>query len=98
MARRHFLVQRRPDANQKAICTALKAVGARIFDLSGASKGIPDLCVLTPSKQIVFLEIKTAKGKLRETQIEIAKDWPVKVVRNEAEALAAIGIKGCTAR
>jgi hypothetical protein len=90
---RYFMVRRKADSNQKAIVDALLAAGARIFDLSGVGGGCPDIAVLKPNKRdVLFLEIKTEKGTLREKQIETAKYWPVIVVRNVDEALRAIGV------
>lgn len=86
-------VRRKPDANQKAITDALEAVGAQIFDLSGAGKGIPDIACLKPNKRdVVFLEIKTEKGTLTEAQKKTHQDWPIVTVRTIDEALRAVGV------
>jgi len=91
---RYFMLRRKADANQKAIVEALEAVGARIYDLSACGAGIPDIAVLKPNKRdVLFMEIKTAKGALRDSQIEAHEGWPVVVVRTIDEALAAVGVR-----
>jgi hypothetical protein len=91
MAKRHFMVRRKRDSNQKAITDALLAVGARFFDASGVGGGCPDVICLKPNKRdVVLLEIKTEKGALKKTQERTHQDWPIVVVRTIAEALEAV--------
>lgn len=98
MAKRHFMVRRKRDANHKAICEALEATGARIFDLSGVGGGCPDIAVLKPNKRdVVLMEIKTDKGALKKTQERTLVDWPVVIVRTREEALKAIGVEDARA-
>jgi hypothetical protein len=88
---RYIRTIRKADQNQKAITDALKAVGARIFDMSGCGYGAPDICVLKPNKRdVVLIEIKTEKGALKKSQVDAHQEWPVKVVRTIQEALEAI--------
>lgn len=94
MAKRHFMVRRKRDANHKAIVDALQAVGARIFDLSGVGGGCPDIAVLKPDKRnVVLIEIKTDKGTLKQTQQRTHQDWPIVTVRTVEEALQAVGVE-----
>lgn len=66
------------DANQRTIVNGLKSLGFTVDDLSGAGRlapGIPDILVTgyNPTKDMHLtckVEIKTAKGKLRETQVK----------------------------
>jgi hypothetical protein len=85
------MVRRKRDANHAAICRALEAVGARVFDLSGVGGGCPDICVLKPNKRdLVLIEIKTEKGALKKSQEQSHQDWPVVTVRTIQEALEAM--------
>jgi hypothetical protein len=56
--------------------------------------GCPDIAALKPNKRdVVLMEIKTAKGALKPGQIEKHRDWPVHVVRTVDEALELVGVK-----
>lgn len=81
---------RKRDANEPAIVKALEAVGAHVTRLSGV--GAPDVLVRFPAASwgnLYAFEIKTAKGKQTEAQIET--QWPI--VRSIEDALQAIGVK-----
>jgi hypothetical protein len=94
MAKRHFMVRRKRDANHKVIQDALEAAGARVFDTSGVGGGCPDVFVLKPNRRdIVPIEIKTEDGTLKPSQKETHSEWPIVVVRNVDEALQAIGCR-----
>jgi homoserine kinase len=75
---------KRRDASEKAIVAALRQIGAQVWHLSGA--GLPDLLIYF-RRQFYVVEVKTAKGKLRERQI----DCPWTIVRTPEDAFAAIG-------
>lgn len=75
---------KRRDGTEKEIVAALRQIGARVWHVSGA--GLPDLLVLFRQRWTP-LECKTAKGKLRERQIDCL--WSI--VRTPEEAFAAIG-------
>jgi Holliday junction resolvase len=77
---------RRRDANEKAIVKALEAVGAHVTKISG--EGAPDLLVRFQGRLWAF-EVKAAKGKQTEAQIET--QWPV--IRSVEDALHAIGVR-----
>jgi len=82
----------RVDANQRAIVLALRRVGASVESLAAVGGGVPDL--LVAFRGVVYLmEIKTAKGKVRASQLAWQADWqaPVYVVRSADEALRVIG-------
>jgi hypothetical protein len=68
------------DANHAAIRDGLRALGHFVVDLAGVGDGVPDLCVypqhhasapMLKSAMPVWLEVKTAKGKARTSQL----DW-----------------------
>lgn len=88
----------RRDVNQCAIARALLQVGCSVQDLSTVGGGCPDLAVAFRGVN-TFLEVKREKekgersGTLRESQKKWLAAWrgPAYVVRNEQEALAAIG-------
>lgn len=81
---------RKRDANEHAIVTALKAVGATIVRIS--ADGAPDLLVGFRGRNWL-LEVKASKGLLRANQAAWATRWSGKVttVRSPDEALIAIG-------
>jgi VRR-NUC domain len=82
----------RRDGNHAAITEALVKCGALVADLSGCSGGIPDILVLYRGR-FFLLELKVKNGKLRDSQIEFAKRFPVSVCRSPREALVAIGVE-----
>ena len=75
---------RRRDQNEPAIVEALKALGAKVWRISGP--GAPDLLVLYGGSYHC-LEVKTAKGK--RTAAQEVSQFPV--VRDVDEALKAVG-------
>jgi Holliday junction resolvase len=77
---------RRRDANEKAIVKALEAVGAHVTKISG--EGAPDLLVRFQGRLWAF-EVKAAKGKQTEAQIET--QWPV--IRSVEDALQAVVVR-----
>ena len=85
MSFRHGGAGKRRDTNEPAIIEALRLMGAYVYQVSG--DGLPDLLVLWQSRWTP-LEIKTTRGKLTASQMDIP--WPV--VRSVSEALAAIGV------
>lgn len=78
------------DANEKAIRTALEAVGATIVAVS--EQDAPDLVVGFRGVN-TWLEVKTDKGELKPGQADWHQWWrgQVAVVRTAEEALKAIG-------
>lgn len=84
------------DGNHDAITAALESRGVAVQDASNMGSGFPDL--LTAYLGVVrLIEIKnpaTAHGKrgLTPAQKRFASMWPVTVVRDEREALAAHGL------
>lgn len=88
-------VRRRPDANQGSIILALRRCGATVLDLSSVGDGCPDLLIGYHGMDRL-LEVKTAAGTTSAGQSAFARTWrgwPVSVVRSEAEAMLAIGIR-----
>ena len=73
------------DANEKAICEALEAVGATITRISGV--GAPDALARYQGRLYAF-EIKSEKG--RRTVAQEVTNWPI--VRSVDEAFALIGV------
>ena len=83
----------RKDSNQAEIVEALEKVGCEVTDMSQAGNGFPDL-ICTRAGIHYLIEIKTTKGKLRQSQVDFhAKHKPVYTVRNVDEALIAVGLK-----
>lgn len=76
------------DANHRDIRAGLEAVGASV-DVRGP------LDLVVGFRGVTYLiEVKTAKGKLRASQLAFLARWrggPAVVVRTMDEALAAIG-------
>ncbi len=88
-------VRRKPDANQGVIEKALKRCGATVLDLSSVGGDCPDLLVGFRGEDRL-LEVKTDDGALSDGQADFARDWKgraVAIVRSEAEALVAIGVR-----
>jgi len=88
----------RIDSNQRAIARALRRAGCMVLSLASVGGGCPDLMVCRTG-QIRLLEIKDgakppSKRKLTPHQAQFHQDWPVQVVTNEFEALAAVGLAG----
>lgn len=79
------------DRNQVEIVAALRVAGAKVLHLHRVGQGCPDLLVLAPSSDLVLLEVKAEGGTLTPDEREFAARWPVCIVRDVAEALAAIG-------
>ncbi len=96
MKPRRFAARRGPaDANQSGIIKALRRCGASVVDLHAVGGGVSDLLVGWRGENLL-LEVKVAKGVVRESQSEFMATWkgrPPIVVRSELEALAAIGVR-----
>lgn len=82
---------RKIDANQPEIVRALRGAGCQVHSLAPLGKGAPDLLVRR-AKSLFLLEVKSKNGDLTPDQREWHALWPVRVVRNEAEALRAVGL------
>ncbi len=79
---------RRRDANEAAIVQALRAIGAKVRQIS--APGVPDLLVLYRG-QVTLIECKTKLGSATLAQeLLSAEGWPVVVVRTPEAALQAI--------
>ncbi len=91
-----FAARRGPrDANHGGIEQALKRCGASVIDLHAIGNGCPDLLVGFRGATFL-LEVKMPKATLEDSQATFDRDWkgyPIHVVRNEAEALVAIGVR-----
>ncbi len=85
MAKYHY---HRLDANHRAIREGLERIGASV-----STHGPLDLLVGFRGKTFV-LEIKTARGKLRPSQVQFIATWKghCATVRTLEEALSAIGV------
>jgi Holliday junction resolvase len=87
----------RTDRNQTAIVAALRKSGCQVLSLAGIGNGCPDLLACR-ADQVFLLEIKDGKKspsrqKLTPQQIKFHEHWPVHLVRNECEALVAVGLQ-----
>jgi Holliday junction resolvase len=87
---------RRVDGNHAEIVAALRKVGCAVLDLSRVGKGCPDLLVSRRTgfgRDLVLLEVKTAKGQQNAAQREFEKQgWPVFVVKTVEDALRVVGL------
>lgn len=86
---------RKTDDNQKRLVECLRAAGVEVRVLSAVGSGMTDL--LTYYRGVIrVVEIKNLDGrgrKLTKLQEKFRKTWPVIVVADEREALAAHGIE-----
>jgi len=90
----------RVDANQRAIVAALRRVGATVVPTHTMGQGFPDLLV-GHMGETFLLELKDGEKKpsaqaLTDDECYFILHWkgrPVVVVRDETEALAAIGAR-----
>ena len=85
---------KRVDGPHGAIVKALRQCGCAVVDLSSQGHGVPDLMVGRKG-QTVLLEVKTARGQLRQSQKDFAATWtgcPVLVVRSVDDAIKLIGV------
>lgn len=75
----------RRDASEPEVIDALERCGELVFKL--AQKGLPDLLTVNVhTKRISLVEVKTKKGKLRETQSGWEEDGlPVSILRSAEE-------------
>ncbi len=85
------------DRNQPEIVEALRKVGALVYPMHQIGGGFPDLLVCWGGV-LRLLEVKDGtlppSGRaLTEDQVRFHSIWPVTVVKNVDEALAAIGAK-----
>ena len=84
----------KPDANAQAIIDGLRVLGHFVVPVRSSDPGVPDIGVYARG-QWTWLEVKTAKGRLRDAQVswrERAEGRGVRVavVRNLDEALEAL--------
>lgn len=80
------------DSNHKKIVDALRKAGASVASLAKVAAGAPDILVGWQGRNII-VEIKTPKGKLRESQIQWITAWKGEkphVIRTVDEALALL--------
>ena len=77
------------DVNEASIIAALRAYGVRVWQVSGA--GLPDLLCYY-NRRWTPMEIKSARGRLTEVQAAAWMDHPFEIVRDEAQALRAVGV------
>jgi len=85
----------RADENQKEIVEGLRAIGISVLILSQVGGGCPDLLVVDREGNNILLEVKTEKGKLRESQKKFMKEWegPIYLVRNLDDAMSYVILK-----
>ena len=89
----------RTDANQTAIVTALRGVGASVAITSGAGNGLPDLLVGFRG-ETYLLEIKDGAKPASARKLTLAEAWfvehwtgrPVVIVESPEDALRALGV------
>lgn len=76
---------RKRDANEQVIVEALRAIGAKVFRISGV--GVPDLLVYYRDRWQP-LEVKSKGGKLTEEQGKAFMESPFPIVRDVDQALS----------
>ena len=81
----------RVDSNHAEIVAAFEQAGAPVLSLAPLGDGAPDLLVLIHD-ELALVEVKSAHGKLTPAQRDFHRQWPVRVVRNTAEALAMMKV------
>jgi Holliday junction resolvase len=80
----------RTDSNHREVIDTLRQLGAVVLDLSAVGRGVADAVVLI-GKHVVFVEIKTARGKLTPEQEKWHQEgWPVRVIRSVDEAIQMV--------
>jgi hypothetical protein len=78
------------DQTQRSIVRCLERAGCLVWLVNGALDA-----VVSRAGQVYLLEFKTSSAGLTARQkAMIGAGWPVKVVRNEDEALCAVGLAG----
>ncbi len=77
------------DKNQTQLVQIFRQFGASVLHLHQVGEGCPDLLIGYRGKNFL-VEIKTAKGKLRDSQTEFIRKWrgkPPVVVRNREDII-----------
>lgn len=70
----------------------IEKIGLRILKFeSPGTAGVPDRIILLPDKQVMWVEVKRPKGKLRPLQVKRKEQWEeagqeVRVVTTKKEA------------
>ena len=83
---------RKVDSSQAGIVAALEKAGCNVTDMSAAGNGFTDLFITRAGVHYI-VEVKSRHGKLTPAQIEFhAKHQPVHTVRDEIQALRAVGL------
>ncbi len=86
--------RRRADANQPEIVSALRQAGCSVEVLSDVGRGVPDLLVGIHNRTYL-LEVKSPQEKCSTAEANWHHNWrgyPVAIVRNQDEALFAVGM------
>lgn len=88
----------RVDANHSAITGALIACGCEVQSLAAVGQGVSDLLVFHRStRRLILVEVKDGSKKpsarkLTPDQVEWHSRWPVTVVNNIEDAIAALRV------
>lgn len=82
-------ISQHKDGNHDLIVAEYRKHGCPVLSLVKCGGGAPDLLVLIGGFPRL-VEIKTAKGKLKDKQAEFAKWWPVMVVRTPDDVAAHV--------
>ena len=76
----------RQDSNQSELVKHINRIpGCKVIDLSGVGGGCPDICIqqYTGGKyRLHLVEIKTAKGKLNQKQLDFHAEFHCHIARN----------------
>lgn len=85
---------RHKDGNHNELVALARALGAYVIETHIVGRGCPDIFAFTRSTGWLAVEIKSAKGQLREGQIKLQQRVPVVVWRTAADVCASFGVTG----
>ena len=75
------------DSTHGEIADTFRAGAWLVLSLAPLGNGVPDLLVRSTRGYMFLIEVKAAKGKLRDKQQVFADFWPVHVLRSASEAV-----------
>jgi len=85
------------DTNHRDVAQTLRRAGCNVLSLAALGGGAPDL-LCHRAGNLYLVEVKNgdlsrSRRKLTPAQIRFHKNWPVTVIKNEREALQAVGLR-----
>lgn len=87
MKRRSFYsgLDAKKDQNHAEIVAAFRAAGAKVWQ-----QARPFDLLICVQDLLLLVEIKHGRAVLNDKQVELAKDWPVNIIRTPEEAIAFV--------